>query len=39
MTPELDTVQNLALEVGYLAACFADYVDPNPRANETAPAQ
>jgi hypothetical protein len=38
MTPELDTVKNLALEVGYLAACFEDAKDNNPNANENAPA-
>jgi hypothetical protein len=35
MSPELATVQQLALEIGYLAACFADYADKNPKANET----
>ena len=34
MTPELDTVKNLALEVGYLAATFEDMKDSNPKANE-----
>lgn len=37
MTPELETIANLALEIGYLAACFADSADSNPRANECAP--
>lgn len=38
MTPELETVRRLALEIGYLAACFDDYKDTNPKANETASA-
>jgi hypothetical protein len=36
MIPELEIVKKLALEVGYLAACFEDYKDTNPKANETA---
>ena len=36
MSPELAIVQHLALEIGYLAACFADYADNNPKANENA---
>jgi len=34
MTHELATVQRLALEIGYLAATFADMTDNNPKANE-----
>jgi hypothetical protein len=37
MAPELDTVKNLALDAGYLAACFEDAKDRNPNANERAP--
>lgn len=36
MAPELEAVRSLALEVGYLAAVFADANDPNPKANENA---
>jgi hypothetical protein len=36
MAPELATIRRLALEIGYLAACFADYKDENPKANEKA---
>jgi hypothetical protein len=34
MAPELAAIAQMKIEVGYLAACFADYADPNPRANE-----
>jgi hypothetical protein len=38
MAPELATIRRLALEIGYIAACFEDAKDRNPKANEYASA-